>query len=135
MLGNGQLIHPACVSSKSQNRKLEPKAMAVLCQLASRPGVVIKRQELEDTVWADRVVGYDALSNAIIKLRRALGDQARDPRYIETVAKSGYRLIAQVTQSAEKLPPSGTTDTESFSKRLPRKLRRFFMPTSPIIRA
>jgi TolB-like protein/Flp pilus assembly protein TadD len=47
--------------------------------------------------WANRVVGYDSLSTAIIKLRKALGDDSRNPRYIETVPKKGYRLIATVT--------------------------------------
>jgi hypothetical protein len=49
------------------------------------------------------VVGYDAVTNAIIKLRRAFGDDARDPRVIETLAKKGYRLVAEV----EPLPVAG----------------------------
>ena len=76
--------------------RLEPKAMRVLCLLAARPGGVIYREELEAQAWAGMVVTSDALTNAIIKLRKALGDEARSPRYIETVSKSGYRLIAEV---------------------------------------
>jgi DNA-binding winged helix-turn-helix (wHTH) protein/predicted ATPase len=77
-------------------RRLEPKAMQVLVLLAAKPGVVVTRAELLDTVWGGAFVGDDAVSAAIIKLRRAFDDSARSPRVIETVHKSGYRLIAQV---------------------------------------
>ncbi|MGW8247616.1 MAG: winged helix-turn-helix domain-containing protein, partial [Acidiferrobacterales bacterium] len=76
--------------------KLEPKVMAVLVCLAQQPGKVFSREELEATVWAGTIVGYDALSNSIIKLRKALGDDRSNPRYIETVSKKGYRLVAEV---------------------------------------
>lgn len=76
--------------------KLEPKVMAVLVCLAQQPGKVLSREELEATVWAGTIVGYDALSNSVIKLRKALGDDRRDPHYIETVSKKGYRLVAEV---------------------------------------
>lgn len=76
--------------------RLEPKVMQVLCFLASRPGQAVTREELEAEAWPRMVVTYDALTNAIIKLRKALGDDARNPRYIETLSKSGYRLIADV---------------------------------------
>jgi len=76
--------------------KLEPKVMAVLVCLAQQPGKVFSREELEATIWAGTVVGYDALSNSVIKLRKALGDERSNPRYIETVSKKGYRLVAEV---------------------------------------
>lgn len=81
--------------------KLEPKVMQVLVYLAHHPNKVVGRETLEATVWAGMVVGYDALSSSIIKLRKALGDDSRHPQYIETVAKKGYRLIANV-KSASK---------------------------------
>jgi len=70
--------------------------MSVLTILANRAGEVISREELEAEAWAGKVVGYDALASSIIKLRKALGDDFRQPRYIETVSKKGYRLIAHV---------------------------------------
>jgi len=79
-----------------KNVKLEPKVMAVLECLAVRPGQVVSRQQLEDSVWAGTVVGYDAISNAIIKLRKAFGDDAHHAEIIETIPKAGYRLIAAV---------------------------------------
>jgi len=56
----------------------------------------VSRVELLDSVWGGAFVGDDAVSATIIKLRRAFDDDARSPRVIETVHKSGYRLIAPV---------------------------------------
>jgi adenylate cyclase len=83
------------------SKHIEPKAMRVLTLLASNAGQVVTREELEDVVWADMIVGPDALTNTVIKLRRALGDDAKNSRYIETIPKTGYRLIATVRE-AEK---------------------------------
>ena len=77
--------------------KLEPKAMQVLVYLAENQGKVVSREALEATAWAGMIVGYDAVSGSIIKLRKALGDNSRNPQYIETVSKKGYRLIAPVS--------------------------------------
>ena len=79
-----------------QRVRLEPKAMEVLAFLASRPGQVVSRDELLATVWPGVVVDDDALTQAVAKLRKALGDDARSPSYVETIAKRGYRLIARV---------------------------------------
>lgn len=84
------------ISQRDETIKLEPKVMAVLVYLAERPGKVISRQELEESVWAGTVVGYDAISNTIIKLRNAFGDDAKNSTVIETIPKTGYRLIAAV---------------------------------------
>ncbi len=81
--------------------RLEPKVMSVLVYLARHRGRVVSRDDLESGVWTGMVVGYDAVTNAIIKLRRALGDDARAPRIIETISKQGYRLIADVGPIAE----------------------------------
>lgn len=99
----GWTIEPATLRITKQNftEKLEPKAMAVLEYLAARPGQVVSRKELEENVWTGTVVGYDAISNAIIKLRKAFGDDAHNPQVIETIPKSGYRLIANVDTSVD----------------------------------
>ena len=76
--------------------KLEPKVMEVLLCLAQSPGKVVTRETLEETVWAGTIVGYDAITASIIKLRKALQDDTRNPTYIETVSKKGYRLIAPI---------------------------------------
>src|SRR5262245_44606785 len=84
--------------------RLEPKAMAVLMLLAERPGRLLTREELFERAWPGMVVGDEAITQCIIKLRRALGDNARDAAYIETVSKRGYRLIAPVGAAAA--PPA-----------------------------
>lgn len=79
-----------------QSVRLEPKGMALLCSLASRPGAVVTKEELLATVWNDVVVGDDVLTTAMHQLRRALGDDHRTPRYIETIPRRGYRLVARM---------------------------------------
>lgn len=117
----GWRVDPASlrISNEKKTKKLEPKAMAVLDYLACRPGTVVSRQELEDTVWAGTIVGYDALSNAIIKLRKALGDKARKPHIIETIAKSGYRLIAEVGFEGQTEPSIGDNAAEPVTAVMP----------------
>ncbi|MGD9000347.1 MAG: winged helix-turn-helix domain-containing protein, partial [Granulosicoccaceae bacterium] len=88
---------------------LEPKVMAVLLLLASRPGEVFSRQALEEQVWQGSVVGYDALAKAINKLRDALGDDSKAPRYIQTIPKKGYRLVAEVRAVAPGQPARADT--------------------------
>ena len=92
--------------------KLEPKVMNVLIYLAHNPGVVVTREALEASVWKGRVVGYDAVANTIIKLRKAFGDDSRNPRIIETIPKSGYRLIAPVHWMGEESVPNIPANTE-----------------------
>jgi len=79
--------------------RIEPKAMDVLMLLAERVGCVVSREELFAAVWPHVVVGDEALTQAINKLRKALGDDSRSPSYIDTVSKRGYRLIASVERS------------------------------------
>lgn len=93
------------VFSGSTISKLEPKAMQVLVHLAANAGSVVTRSELEGTVWAGMVVGYDALSNTIIKIRKAFFDQVKQPRIVETIPKSGYRLIAPVSGIGVSVKP------------------------------
>jgi DNA-binding winged helix-turn-helix (wHTH) protein/TolB-like protein/cytochrome c-type biogenesis protein CcmH/NrfG len=76
--------------------RLEPKAMEVLMVLAGRAGQAVTREELLAAVWPGVVVGDEALTQCIIKLRRAFDDNPRAPAYIETISKRGYRLIAPV---------------------------------------
>ena len=81
--------------------RIEPKAMEVLVALAARAGQVVSREELLAAVWPGVVVGDEALTQSIIKLRRALGDNPRAPTYIETISKRGYRMIAPVRRGGD----------------------------------
>jgi len=84
------------LSADGRTLRIEPKTMALLCQLATRPGQAVDREALLEAVWPGVVVGDDALTQVVVKLRRALGDAAGEPAYIETIPKGGYRLVAPV---------------------------------------
>src|SRR5580692_5583051 len=74
---------------------LREQVLQVLRMLLERDGKIVTREEIKGKLWPDdTVVGFDHSINATINaLRRALGDSADDPRYIETLARRGYRLI------------------------------------------
>lgn len=74
--------------------QLEPLAIAVLGYLARHAGRVVSADELTAELWDRRFVGDSPVYRVIAELRRELGDDARHPRYIETIRKRGYRLVA-----------------------------------------
>jgi len=86
-----------------------PKSMAVLECLVAADGQVVSRDELHTAVWAGGVVTDDALTQCIVELRKALGDSAREPRYIETITKKGFRIVAPTEADTEAAgqPPGG----------------------------
>jgi len=90
------------VSRDGHLERLEPLAMQVLVYLASRAGEVVSRSDLEEAVWKGGVVSYDSVTSTVIKLRKALGDDARRPSYIATIPKRGYQLIAPVSSIGEQ---------------------------------
>lgn len=92
------LVQPTLntVSSKGNAVRLEPKVMEVLVRLASKPGEPVSKKELLNTVWADAFVTEDVLARSISELRRAFADNPREPRFIQTIPKRGYRLVASV---------------------------------------
>lgn len=76
---------------------LSPKAHDVLLTLARHPGRVVTKDELLEQVWPDTFVNEGILTVHVSAIRKALNDEMRPPRYIETVSKSGYRFVAPVT--------------------------------------
>ncbi len=86
--------------------RVKPKSMAVLCKLADSAGKVISRNELFDSVWPHGDVSDDVLTHSIVELRKALGDSAKDPIYIETVPRKGVRLMADVKRDVVERPKS-----------------------------
>src|SRR6202046_3725218 len=88
---------------------LREQLFQVLRMLLEREGKIVTRQEIKSRLWAnDTVVDFDQSINATIKaLRRALGDSADNPRYIETLARRGYRLMPTVEylESAPRIAP------------------------------
>ena len=77
--------------------RLEPKVMAVLVCLAEHAGEPVTRDEFAEQVWTGRIVSDEVLSRDIFMLRDKLGCNAKTPRFIQTLPRVGYRLIAPVT--------------------------------------
>lgn len=84
------------VTRAGERLPLEPKAIDVLRVLVERRGRLVTKDELLDAVWPGVAVTPNALTRVIAQLRRALGDDATDARFIETVPTRGYRFIAEV---------------------------------------
>jgi TolB-like protein len=84
------------ISDQAGTTHLEPKVMEVLLALARRPGEVVTKAELLAAVWTGTAVVDAVITRAVSQLRIALRDDARAPRYIETIPKRGYRLVAAV---------------------------------------
>src|SRR3982074_1355418 len=86
--------------------KLQEQPFRVLSLLLERPGEVVTRNELRQNLWpVDTFVDFDhGLNSAVARLREALRDSADKPRFIETVAKRGYRFISQVDATPPPIP-------------------------------
>ena len=102
------LVNPALdeVVKDGRTIKLEPKAMQLLVCLADRAGAVLSVENLLDLVWKDVVVSTDSVYAAVAALRRTLGDDPKNPKYIANVVRRGYRLIAPVSSPARPAAPS-----------------------------
>ena len=111
-------VEPASGQMTAGDRvvRLEPRVMEMLVYLAGRPGQVVSREELEQVLWQGRVISYDALTSTVQKLRRAFADDVRHPRFIETLSKRGYRLVAPVGTPADVDTASPLADRHTPSK-------------------
>jgi Tol biopolymer transport system component/DNA-binding winged helix-turn-helix (wHTH) protein len=100
-------VHPKLnrISGESGDEQIEPRLMRVLELLTESAGEVVTRDELLARVWGDVVVGEETLTVSISQLRRLLGDDARQPRYIETIRKGGYRLVVAAEPLTRPLQP------------------------------
>jgi cholera toxin transcriptional activator len=129
--------------------RLPDQACQVLDALLARPGEIVTREELRQRLWpADTFVDFDHSLNTVInKLREALGDSAGNPRFIETLARRGYRFVAPVqivdrspvTQSAAPYeivePEAVALDSPQEASQQKASLQKdSLQPTIPIIR-
>ena len=100
------------VLKSGQAKTLEPRAFDVLIFLLDHRGRVVEKQELFDRVWKETFVSDGALTRIVNQIRHAVGDDPASPRYIETVHKRGYRLIADVedggSTTLESIPEEHT---------------------------
>ncbi len=91
--------------------RVEPKAIRVLDFLAHRAGEVVSRDEILRAVWDGLPVKAEVLTNAIWELRKALGDDPREPDFIQTVSRKGYRLVATVARGEVQSAPQSLHST------------------------
>jgi len=103
------------VQKGAEVRTLAPRAFDLLVYLIEHRARVVDKQELFEQIWKDTFVTDNALTRSIKDVRRALGDPADKPRYIETIPKRGYRFIAEVTVVGDSPAPAQKT-TESVSR-------------------
>ncbi len=106
-------IQQGTLSLGPRTERLEARTLRLLAYLANRAGETVSMEELLDNVWSGVVVTQDSVYQAVTALRKLLGDDARNPQYIVTVPRLGYRLLAPVTpwveapiETAMAVPPA-----------------------------
>ncbi len=96
-----------------QVARLEPKAAAILSWLAARPSETVRRSELLDAGWAEGGGSDEALTQAMAQVRRAFAISPASANYVQTVARTGYRLVAKVEEASAvdvvALAPQGSS--------------------------
>src|SRR5271170_1125390 len=98
--------------------QVEPKAFRVLLFLLRNPGRLVTKDEIIDAVWNDCSVSDNSVTKSIATLRRLLGDDPREPRYISTVQSVGYRFLCDVTVSEHAFSsplPTNSIDSSAVS--------------------
>jgi adenylate cyclase len=105
---------------------VEPKVMDVLVFLAARPGEVLSKEEVIRSVWPDTYVSDEVLTYSISELRKAFGDDARNPHIIQTVPRRGYRLIAGVAADAIVASTQPSIAVLAFSDMSPQHDQEYF---------
>ena len=94
-------VDGAALHGPEGERRLEDRAARTLALLVRRRGETVSQQAILDEVWNGRAVSPNSVAVVIGDLRRSLGDDARDPRHIATIAKRGYRLNPDTAEPAE----------------------------------
>src|SRR5215472_17801320 len=101
-----------CLWHNDARIELAPKVFAVLRYLVDRPDRLVTQEELLEALWPETYVQPEILRTYILELRKVLGDQAREPRFIRTFPKRGYQFLAPVTeeQAEAGAPPISEKD-------------------------
>src|SRR6185295_12427297 len=87
-----------CLNRDGQEPHLRQKTFQVLLYLLEQRHRLITKDELIDHVWQDTAVTDNALEQCLAEIRKVLGDDSRNPRFIKTVPRAGYRFIATVEE-------------------------------------
>lgn len=117
-------VNPAAgqMSRGDEVVRLEARTLRLLLCLAQHAGEVVSIEELLDQVWAGVVVTQDSVYQAVASLRRLLGDDAKQPAYIATVPRLGYRLVAAVSPWIDLPPELAVTAAATPAKRTGRRV-------------
>jgi transcriptional activator of cad operon len=102
------------ISRAGEISRVEARTMRLLVCLADHAGDVVSIDDLLDEVWADVIVAPDSVYQAVTSLRRLLGDDPKQPSYIETVPRLGYRMVATISPWTDQ----SVTQTDAGTKAL-----------------
>jgi DNA-binding winged helix-turn-helix (wHTH) protein len=122
------------LSREGQRIHLTEKPLSTLIFLVAHHGRVVTKRQLMDEVWKDTIVTEDNLVQAVGEIRRALGDDKDDPRFVQTVPREGYRFLARVEEAGESIAeviestPSATPQIAS-----PRSPRRWVVGVVSVV--
>jgi len=126
----------ARLSCKDKELPIEPKLFELLLLFVNQPNSIISRQDILDNLWVGSLVTDNAINKLVANLRKVLADDPKNPRYIQTVPKRGYRLICEVTllesyNSTEKgqIITEGTSETINHKQNLPNKRKNNLLIT------
>lgn len=106
------------LSADGESHHLEPKVMKVLLHLAEHPNRVISKKQMIEAVWPDTFVSDDVLTRSISILRRIMEDDPKNPRYIQTVPKAGYRLVGEI-HAVQQVEEKDAPAPAAFASHLP----------------
>jgi transcriptional activator of cad operon len=106
------------ISRNGETTRVEERTMRLLLCLAENSGEVVSIDELLNRVWPEVTVSPDSVYQAVTSLRRLLGDDPKQPTYIATVPRLGYRMVAAVTPWADQLIKPVTPDAPKPASRL-----------------
>jgi transcriptional activator of cad operon len=112
------------ISRNGEIVRVEARTMKLLLCLAERTGEVVSIDDLLDQVWSGVVVTPDSVYQAVASLRRLLGDDARQPAYIATVPRLGYRMVASVSPWVDDLRVGARVDPAAAHGPFPGRRRR-----------
>jgi Tol biopolymer transport system component/DNA-binding winged helix-turn-helix (wHTH) protein len=107
------LVQPAAnrVVRRGTSVSIEPKIMSVLLRLAESPGEVVTKEDLFARAWPETFVTDDVLTRAIGELRKIFEDDPSRPRVIETIRKTGYRLLIAPVEARNSMTPAGAVSS------------------------
>lgn len=116
------LVQPSLnrVSRGADSASLQPRVMDLLVVLAQHGGKVVSKDEILEAVWGKEFVSEGTLTHAVAVIRQTLGDDVRNPAYIETIPTRGYRLIAPVSPLSGPDPaPEAASQPRAETRRWP----------------